>query len=67
MIKRILKIFFYTMSIIYFTISFIFILNTIMFEDFSITLLIDNLPQTIIFITVTLLGYISLIAGSLFK
>ena len=67
MIKRVLKIFFYTMSIIYFTISFIFILNTIIFEDFSITLLIDNLPQTIIFITVTLLGYISLIAGSLFK
>ena len=53
MIKRVLKIFFYTMSIIYFTISFIFILNTIIFEDFSITLLIDNLPQTIIFIIVT--------------
>ena len=67
MIKRVLKIFFYTMSIIYFTISFIFILNTIIFEDFSITLLIDNLAQTIIFITVTLLGYISLIIGSLFK
>lgn len=67
MIKRVLKIFFYTMSIIYFTISFIFILNTIIFEDFSITLLIDNLTQTITFIIVTLLGYISLIAGSLFK
>lgn len=67
MIKRVLKIFFYTMSIIYFTISFIFILNTIIFEDFSITLLIDNLAQTIIFIIVTLLGYISLIIGSLFK
>lgn len=67
MIKRVLKIFFYTMSIIYFTISFIFILNTIIFEDFSITLLIDNLAQTIIFIIVTLLGYISLIVGSLFK
>ena len=67
MIKRVLKIFFYTMSIIYFTISFIFILNTIIFEDFSITLLIDNLAQTIIFIIVTLLGFISLIIGSLFK
>ena len=67
MIKRVLKIFFYTMSIIYFTISFIFILNTIIFEDFSITLLTDNLSQTIIFITITMLGYISLIVGSLFK
>lgn len=67
MIKRVLKIFFYTMSIIYFSISFIFILNTIIFEDFSITLLIDNLTQTIIFIIVTLLGFISLMAGSLFK
>lgn len=67
MIKRVLKIFFYTMSIIYFTISFIFIVNIIIFEDFSITLLIDNLTQTIIFIIVTLLGYISLIIGSLFK
>ena len=67
MIKRVLKIFFYTLSIIYFTISFIFILNTIIFEDFSITLLIDNLTQTIIFIIVTLLGFISLITGSLFK
>ena len=67
MIKRVLKIFFYTMSIIYFTISFIFIVNTIIFEDFSITLLIDNLAQTIIFIIVTLLGYISLIIGSLFN
>ena len=67
MIERVLKIFFYTMSIIYFTISFIFILNTIIFEDFSITLLIDKLAQTIIFIIVTLLGYISLIIGSLFN
>lgn len=67
MIRKVFSVFFYSLGILYLLITFIFILNILITEDYFIEYLMDNLKHTIIFAILTILGFIFILLGSIIK
>lgn len=67
MIRKVFSVFFYSLGILYLLITFIFILNIIITEDYFIEYLMDNLKHTVIFTILTILGFIFILLGSIIK